>query len=372
MKLQLSDMSRTNRVTVYKSLLRLKSLSRLELSRQLALSLPTVGKAVKSLVEAGLVAETECVTSLSGRKPLVAEPLPNARVAFGVDITKNHIGFAIVNLCGETLAHVRLPKKFAHDPAYYADISALAQAFIHKQKVPPAAILGTGIAVPGIVSKTGDALLDSHMLALSGPVAMPIPHLPAPCRLFNDASAACLAETWGCAEDRSFVFLCLSNSVGGAVVRGGKLLSGDNQRCAEFGHMTIEPDGLPCYCGQKGHYDAYGSALNLATYGQGRLENFFAALDKGDPEARRLFEHYLHYLTLMVCNLRMASDVDVVLGGYVGSNLGPYLDDLRRRVAATDTFAANNADYLSLCRRKLESSAVGAALHHIKQFMDDM
>lgn len=373
MKLQLSDMSRNNRVSVYKTLLQQNALSRLELSRQLGLSLPTVGKAVKNLAESGLIAETECIAAGSGRKPMVAAPLPNARVAFGVDITKNHIGFAVVNLCGDTLAHVRLPKKFCHTSEYYADISDLARQFLRRQNLNKSVILGTGVAVPGIVSKAGDVLLDSHMLNLSGPVAVPIPHLPTPCRLFNDASAACLAETWGRAEveDRSFVFLCLSNSVGGAMVRRGKPLSGDNQRCAEFGHMTIEPNGLACYCGQKGHYDTYGSALNLADYGNGRLENFFAALDSGDAEARRLFDTYLHFLAIMVCNLRMVTDVDVVLGGYVGSYLGPYLDDLRLQVALLDTFV-ESANYLHLCRHKLESSAVGAALHHIERFLENV
>jgi hypothetical protein len=65
----------------------------------------------------------------------------------------------------------------------------------------------------------------------------------------------------------------------------------------------------------------------------------------------------------------MRFDCDVVIGGCVGGFLGPYLADLKKRVSDLDSFQ-DNADYLRLCRYKMEGSAVGAALHFIDLFID--
>ena len=59
---------------------------------------------------------------------------------------------------------------------------------------------------------------------------------------------------------------------------------------------------------------------------------------EGDPEYRDVWDRYLDHLAVTVDNLRMAFDCDVVLGGYVGSFIGPYIKELRSRLAALDIF----------------------------------
>lgn len=63
---------------------------------------------------------------------------------------------------------------------------------------------------------------------------------------------------------KDFFYLSLSNTVGGAYFSGGNLLYGTEFRCGEVGHMTLVPDGKPCYCGKRGCLDAYCAAGNLA------------------------------------------------------------------------------------------------------------
>ena len=59
-------------------------------------------------------------------------------------------------------------------------------------------------------------------------------------------------------------------------VIAGKLLPGDAFRCGEAGHMTLIPDGKPCYCGKTGCVDAYCSARLLSDLSGGRLEDSFS------------------------------------------------------------------------------------------------
>jgi len=46
--------------------------------------------------------------------------------------------------------------------------------------------------------------------------------------------------------------LTLGTGVGGGLVMGGKIWHGMNGMAGEFGHTTVEPEGHPCGCGNRG------------------------------------------------------------------------------------------------------------------------
>lgn len=72
-------------------------------------------------------------------------------------------------------------------------------------------------------------------------------------------------------------------------------------------------------------------------------------------------------LVLTVHSVHALLDCPVILGGYVGEYIEPYLDDIRRRVRATDTFDAP-ADYVRASSYRKEVVAAGAALSFISAF----
>jgi glucokinase len=56
------------------------------------------------------------------------------------------------------------------------------------------------------------------------------------------------------------VMLTLGTGVGGGLVLGGKIWHGMNGMAGEFGHTTVEPEGHPCGCGNRGCLEQYASA----------------------------------------------------------------------------------------------------------------
>ena len=68
----------------------------------------------------------------------------------------------------------------------------------------------------------------------------------------NAARVALAGEmVWGAARGHSdVVMLTLGMSVGGAAVVGGRLLRGHCGVAGQLGHITVEPDGVPCVCGR--------------------------------------------------------------------------------------------------------------------------
>ena len=179
------------------------------------------------------------------------------------------------------------------------------------------------------------------------------------------------------------VYLMLSNTVGGAVLfennnvimtAGNELEAvnmyrGDNWRSAEFGHMVIHPGGRTCYCGKKGCLDAYCSALRLADLTEGKLERFFEKLEEGNAEYEKIWDEYLDNLAIVVDNLRMCFDCEVVLGGYVGNLIGPYVPRLRQMVAEKNLFG-HDGNYVRACDYRAEASALGAAIKLIENYVE--
>jgi len=80
--------------------------------------------------------------------------------------------------------------------------------------------------------------------------------------LENDANSAALGEKWlGAARDYDdMLMLTLGTGVGGGIVLGGRVWHGMRGMAGEPGHITIEPDGPPCPCGNRGCLEQYASA----------------------------------------------------------------------------------------------------------------
>ena len=140
-------------------------------------------------------------------------------------------------------------------------------------------------------------------------------------------------------------------------------------RAGEFGHMVIHPEGETCYCGKKGCVDAYCSASRLTDLAGVDLPGFFRELENGNVRFREVWERYLDDLAIAVDNLRMCFDGDVVLGGYVGSYMEPYIEAFRLKCAGRNIFG-HGGDYVRACKYRVEASALGAAIYRIEQYID--
>ena len=366
------DIKKNNRIRTLRCILGCDRISQPELAAKLQNSWPTVLQNVRELMEMGLVQEVGEFASTGGRKARAFAPVRDARTAVGVEITQNHIGMVLTNLAGELVRYERRKKEFSPSESYSRALGEMVEEFAAGCGISQENLLGCGIALPGILDETGETFVLSHVLGTENmPTAFFSRYIPFPCLFVNDASAAGLAEVWGEDAPGNVVYLSLSNSVGGAILNGGKLYNGDHLRAGEFGHMTLVMDGKPCYCGKRGCLDAYCSAKVLAKHTGGNLEQFFDRLQADDPDLTTVWKDYLRYLATAVNNLRMVFDCTVIAGGYVGGYLEEYGNEIRQLLSERNTFEAD-AGYFRFCRYRREASAMGAALMQVEQFMQQL
>ena len=374
MKLSNAEVKRQNKIAVYRQVLRVGRITKPELSAQLRLSLPTVGQIITELMEAGLVAEDGAAESLGGRRALYYVPVLD-KLALGVDITQNHVSLALVDLSGQVVAHKQTKLVFANEPGYNDRVNAQIHSFLEENRIDPACLIGIGCSMPGIVSADRKSLRISHILKVTPEKPFSFqPDMPCQMLCFNDADAACMVECYTQNGLETFAFLSLSNTVGGALVVNRNITRGLMGRCGELGHVCIDPgpQARMCYCGKRWHYDAYGSAKLLAEKVDNTLETFFARVEQGDPEMVRALDEYLDNLSILVENIVMFLDMPVVIGGYVGSFLPPYLDRLKEKVALRDNLEFSSVGHIRLCRMKIEAAAVGCGLYFTEQFIREL
>lgn len=342
--------------------------SKAEVSKNLNLSMPTVLSNINDLIAKGIIIETGEYESTGGRKAKSIGINPSYRYSVGIVITANHVGIVLVNLKYEIVKFRRVRMKFSPDASYCQDLSVLTSEFLKDTEYQDR-ILGIGISIPGIISQKAHLLIKSHALQLENySLSFLEQAFDLPVYFENDANAAMMAEDMN--RYKNAIYLSLNNTLGGAFCIGGKLFQGENQKAGEFGHMILVPGGRRCYCGKKGCADAYCAASAL-TDEINSLETFMEQLKSGDEAAEEKWSEYLDMLAVLISNLRMAYDMDIILGGEVGGYLAEHMLPLGEKVMEYNGFD-HDIRYLRNCSYKREASAVGAAKHFLQDFIKNI
>lgn len=362
------EIKKINKTNIYQRFLSGGMLTRQELAANLQLCIPTVAKNIDELLDAGLIAQSGSRGNTGGRNAVAYSLVSNARAAIGIEITSNHISMAALDLLGNIVTTSRVRAAFSSSEAYYKNLGSLFRELVEKAGLTGGQILGVGVGLPALVDIDRRTILFSKIIDLESNVYEQISaHIPYRVELFNDANAAAYTEIWKDPDRRNAFYLMLSNNIGGCFVLDDTVYPGATQKAGEVGHMTLIPDGQKCYCGQKGCVENYLTAENLSSLAEGSLQDFFAGLESGNREFVRAWDKYLGYLALTVNTVHALLDCDIVLGGYVGGYLDAYLEDLRERVAALNSFG-DGGGYLRTCVYKKTAIASGAALNFIAAF----
>ena len=117
--------------------------------------------------------------------------------------------------------------------------------------------------------------------------------------------------------------------------------------------------------------DAYCAASVLTQDNEQSLDAFMEKIESGDEKILQTWNEYLDHLAVLISNLRMAYDMDIILGGDVGGVLSDYMIPLGEKVMAYNGFE-HDASYMKNCSYKKEASAVGAAKYFFTKHMVEL
>jgi glucokinase len=256
----------------------------------------------------------------------------------GLDIGGTEIKAALVNSNGDIITSHRTstPGTFS---AFQETIKTLA-GHLHLGEVN---IRSVGVGCKGIVDPhTTEVLaLPGELNYLQGRRLSEIlgSLVPAPCPVAadNDARVALIGEhVWGAAKGReNVIMLTLGTGVGGAILADGKIMRGAGGVAGHLGHVTVDPNGGLCICGNRGCLETVFSARaieaeafaaihrGVKTQLQGlgappSCSDIFECARKGDEVARIIVERTTLILGSAIAGLVHVLDPEIViLGGQI-------------------------------------------------------
>ena len=307
----------------------------------------------------------------------------------GIDLGGTNVRLALVSPEGKILsrwewATAETPDQAALVAALAADLTKAGEAARDKGWE----IKAGGIGVPGrVLPREGRVVFSPNVPALDDCRLVDRLALQVKFPLFleNDANLFALGEHWlgaGRGHDQ-MLGITLGTGVGGGLILNGRLWAGAEGTSGEIGHLTVDPEGSKCHCGNRGCLETMASASWTVAWVKEQLaqgasswlrelyeadpdaisgQTLVVAALQGDPLARRAFDRVGRSLGQAIAGaVHLLGLSRVVIGGRFARAWevfqSPLQEELHRRLTLFPPEA------LSVCPAQLGDDAglVGAA-----------
>src|SRR5919206_2373733 len=235
--------------------------SRATIALETGLNKSTVSSLVTELIDLGLLLErgTER-TGLVGRPGLVVDIAGAGAAGVGLEVNVDYLAVRVTDLAGaERHRGLEAVDNRGRSPEEALDrLAELTRRALDDLAEQGVAAAGIAVALPGLVDARDGMLLVAPNLHWEDlPVGEELAdrlHVELPISADNEANLAALGELREGAGRglRDFVHVSGEVGIGAGVILDGELFRGAHGFGGEFGHVTVEADGLPCACGSRG------------------------------------------------------------------------------------------------------------------------
>ncbi|HET6420711.1 MAG TPA: ROK family protein [Geobacteraceae bacterium] len=254
----------------------------------------------------------------------------------GIDLGGTKTEAVLLDPAGSVLYRKRTATPSAEG---YAPVLAATHELILEtaSRVPRGKDFSIGVGIPGSIDKDSQLVRNANSTCLIGrPLQKDLEDLLGrKIGMMNDANCFTLAESrLGAAQGYSLVFgVIMGTGCGGGIAMNGEVREGPNRIAGEWGHFPVDPQGAPCYCGNRGcvetkisgsgveaaFFAAYGRRLSMKAIVRGYRE--------GDTACGKVFGQFLDDFGRCLGGLISILDPDaVVLGGGLSNIEELYLE----------------------------------------------
>lgn len=317
-----------NREVVLRLVWSEREISRAEVARRTSLSRSTVSNIVDELFETGLLRDAGAGQSMGGKPPKMMAFHDDVYGIIGVDLGATHLGVALTNLRGHMVQHRQVDHDVRNDPkGTIAKLTELIRELVGDCPRTMTRVIGIGLAVPTPVDPAQPNTFSPRVLPKWRNVRLAEvleAEFQVPVLADNDANLGALAEHWwGAGRDgHDLAYLKLATGIGCGLVLDGSIYRGARFLAGEMGHVSVDPNGPVCSCGQRGCLVTFvGTPAVLArAVSNGSVYADFPALvagaGNGEAVAIDVIAEAASHLSIAIWNLvNVVNPATVVLGG---------------------------------------------------------
>ena len=232
-----------------------------------------------------------------------------------------------------------------------------------------------GITIPGLADTETGIWVYAPFSGISNfPISDKIGGIyKKPVYIENDVNACAVAEKYfGCCKDTDdFIWITVSNGIGGSVFVNGGLYTGYSGNAGEFGHINvIENDNkFLCGCGNYGCAEAVAAGPGIMKRYGGTLnaEQIAAEARNGNIAARDVFYDTGHYIgKALAAAVNMLNPEMAVFGGGVSQSFDLIEQGIKDALAKYMFKAANKDIKIMRTALSYNAALIGAAAIAIK------
>ncbi|MEQ6376538.1 ROK family transcriptional regulator [Bacillaceae bacterium S4-13-56] len=310
------EVKKENKTLVLEVIKSRSPISRADIAKITGLNKGTVSSLTSELLDEHLIYESGPGQSSGGRRPLMLLFNHLAGYSIGIDVGVNYLLGILTDLKGNIVTE----KKRLFTELTYEEILAHIIEIIYDLKLSSEnsvyGVVGIGIGVPGVVSNSGEILFAPNLGWRNKDLKSSMEQeFNVPVTIANEANAGAYGEkTFGAGKnEQDIIYVSVGIGIGVGLILDDKLYKGNNGLSGEFGHMTIESNGLLCRCGNQGCWELYASEQALikkakkidylATRDDVTLELLCELAASGDERIKTLFSEVGEYLGIGVTNI---------------------------------------------------------------------
>jgi predicted NBD/HSP70 family sugar kinase len=368
-----SDIKTNNKKRIINLLSKERELTKLDISRKLDISVPTVTTIVGELKEEGIVEEAGMATSTGGRKPVIIRFLPDSRYSIGIDLGRDYVRAVLTNLDSKIIEDRIKGLSVITEQEVLIVTKNLIEDLLNSQEDIENKLLGVGFSLPGIVDEKELTLKIATNFRLKNISFKELEsYFNLPIFLENEANAGALAESkLGIAKDlNNLIYVSVTEGIGGGILINDDMYKGSDRRAGEIGHMSISKNGRQCNCGRKGCWETYASNRALIRDYNEKSEEKVKSVSEiiqkfglGEENAVQSVQDYIENLAHGIQNLIFIFNPDyIVLGGEISKYAGIFSQELSNKVFGSNEFYNEGDVSILFSSLGSDSNILGASL----------
>jgi predicted NBD/HSP70 family sugar kinase len=330
--------------------------SRSQITSATGLNRSTVADLVAELVDLELVSEGPGRTTAGpGRPSPIVKVKWSSTAALAIEVSVDSIAVAGVGLGGHVISQRRVSRpRGRFDPhRTIEDLAALARPVLNRIASGGTRLIGTGVAVAGLVqSSQGVVRFAPNLDWREVPIAEMIEaqlRLGAPVIVGNEADLAAVAEFRRGVRPgtRDLIYVSGEVGLGAGIIVDGRLLRGLDGYGGEVGHTMISLEGKRCKCGASGCWETEaGESALLARCGLEDLSGADAVdqvLQKATEGEKATLDAIAEtgtWLGLGLGNLVNTFNPELLVLGGLYHRLFPYLEKAATKAMESQAMSA--------------------------------
>ena len=388
---QTKDIRALNRWEIMKQILHHYPISRVDICNVTGLNKATVSTIVKEWIDMGLLTETERGPSLSGRRPILLQPLLREGYVIAIDIDVRYVQAILTDLSGDNILSRR---QFSiEDPAFPAVYRQICEALDEMLKgQPPTSygLVGIGVSVHGIVDLSGLIRFVPRLGWRNIDICSLLSErYHAAVLIDNDGNLAAIAqqnielnadindEKHSAPPYQSLAAVNISDSISAGLITNGELLRGYHGFANAIGHHTINfNETMQCHCGKYGCWEQYCSDSAVLAYANSQLsepihsiQELIILIQHQNPVAKEVLDRFISYLAVGLTNIIFIFDCEVVaISSELLSALPYYLPEVLRKMILPIT----HSEQVVLSRLGKNGAILGAAGQVVEHFFQEV